>query len=282
MSTHTLLADATSQLAAAGVPSPRHDVEQLLCHVLRVDRFELGQAEPSASHILAFCSLVARRAKREPLQYILGRVGFRHVELSVGPGAFIPRPETEVLAGWALDALAARRAESGPRPVAVDLCTGCGTIAVAIADEAPWATVHAVELSEEALVYAEANLLGRGVDVRQGDIATAFPELDGRVDVVVANPPYIPLEAWESVDVEARTHDPGLALWSGIDGLDATRMVEQTAARLLAPGGRVGTEHADVQASSVPAIFAGAGRWRDVLDHVDLAGRPRFTTARRS
>jgi release factor glutamine methyltransferase len=162
----------------------------------------------------------------------------------------------------------------------VDLCTGSGAIALSIATEVPEAEVHAVELSEDALAWAERNLAGHGVDLRQGDLADAFADLGGEVDVVVCNPPYIPLDAYETVAPEARDHDPHLALFSGEDGLTAIRVLETTAARLLRPGGVVGAEHADLQGESAPAVFSGAGRWREVRDHADLAGRPRFLTAR--
>src|SRR5690606_31586288 len=162
------------------------------------------------------------------------------------------RPETELLAGWAIERARALLAER--TPVVVDLCTGSGAIARALADEVPEAEVHAVEIDEAAHPWAERNLAGTGVDLRRGDLATAFPDLDGRVDVVVCNPPYVPLEAWESVAVEARDHDPHLALFSGPDGLDAIRALERRAAALLRPGGVVGVEHADVQGESAPAV----------------------------
>ena len=129
----------------------------------------------------------------------------------------------------------------------------------AVADEVPDAQVHAVELDEGALAWAERNLAGTGVDLRHGDLATAFDDLVGTVDVVVCNPPYIPLEAWESVAAEARDHDPHLALFSGHDGLDAIGSLEQRAAVLLRPGGVVGAEHADVQGESAPGVFAATG-----------------------
>ena len=220
-------------------------------------------------------ALVARRAAREPLQHLTGKAHFRHVELVVGPGVFVPRPETELLAGWAVE-----QASALDKPVVVDLGTGSGTIAKAVADEVPAARVHAVEMDDRAHRYATVNLAGTGVDLRLGDLGAAFDDLAGTVDVVVSNPPYIPLEAWESVAVEARDHDPALALWSGDDGLDAIRVVEMRAALLLAPGGVVGVEHADAQGESAPAVFAATGRWADVRDHRDLAGRPRFVTAR--
>jgi release factor glutamine methyltransferase len=162
----------------------------------------------------------------------------------------------------------------------VDLCTGSGAIAKAIAHEVPDAHIHAVELDEHAHGWAERNLAGTGVDLRQGDMGAAFDELAGTVDVVVCNPPYIPLEAWESVAPEARDHDPHLALFSCDDGLVAMRVLEARAALLLKPGGVVGAEHADVQGESAPAVFAATGRWTEVRDHRDLAGRARYLTAR--
>ena len=275
-----LLQEAAARLATAGVASPDFDAAELLAHVLGTRRGLLVRdAVVPADRAAAFERLVARRAERVPLQHLTGEVGFRYVDLAVGPGVFVPRPETEVLAGWAIDA-ARPVLEHGRDPVVVDLCTGSGAIALSVATEVPQARVHAVELDERAHAWAVRNLAGSGVDLRQGDMAASFEDLDGQVDVVVANPPYIPLEAYESVAPEARDHDPELALWSGQDGLDAMRVVERVAARLLRPGGSVGAEHADVQGESAPAVFRRAGRWTDVRDHRDLAGRPRFVTAR--
>jgi release factor glutamine methyltransferase len=271
-----LLADARARLHDAGVASPEHDAAELLAHVLGTTRSRLPLVDVvPADRAAAYDALVARRASREPLQHLTGMTHFRHVELEVGPGVFVPRPETELLAGWAIEQ--ALLVES---PVVVDLCTGSGAVAKAIADEVPGARVHAVELDEPAHAWAERNLAGTGVDLRQGDMATAFEDLAGKVDVVVCNPPYIPLDAWESVAAEARDHDPHLALFSGDDGLDAIRVLERRAALLLRPGGVVGAEHADVQGDSAPAVFTKAGRWVEVRDHLDLAGRARFLTAR--
>jgi release factor glutamine methyltransferase len=276
----SLLAVATTRLRQAGVASPEFDAAELLAHVLGTTRAALLRSSPvQDTSAAAFEELVLRRASREPLQHLTGAAGFRYVELAVGPGVFVPRPETEVLAGWAVEAARSVVAQGGV-PVVVDLCTGSGAIALSVATEVPGASVHAVELDEAAHDWAMRNLAGSGVDLRQGDMAVAFPELDGRVDVVVANPPYIPLEAFESVAPEARDHDPALALWSGDDGLDALRVVEKVAARLLRGGGVVGAEHADVQGAAAPALFRAAGRWTDVRDHRDLAQRPRFVTAR--
>ena len=290
MRPRALLAAAADRVRAGGVASPEHDAAELLAHVLGTTRSRLPLIEhvdPAPAQ--EFDALIGRRAAREPLQHLTGVAYFRHVELAVGPGVFVPRPETELLAGWAIEA--AGRVAAGERggvsrpPVVVDLCTGSGAIAKAIKDEVPAADVHAVELSLDAYPWAERNLADTGVDLRQGDMATAFEDLVGTVDVVVCNPPYIPLEAWESVAQEARDHDPHLALFSGQDGLDAIRVLEQRAGRLLRPGAVVGFEHADEQgpdgaAGGAPAVFAATGRWSDVRDNLDLAGRPRFVTAR--
>jgi release factor glutamine methyltransferase len=163
----------------------------------------------------------------------------------------------------------------------VDLCTGSGAIALSVADEVPDAQVHAVELSPDAHRWAARNLAGSGVELRLGDMGEAFGDLDGTVDVVVSNPPYIPLGA-DIRDPEVAEHDPALALWSGDDGLDAMRVLERAAARLLVPGGLLVAEHADLQGETAPAVFTATGRWHDVADHPDLAGRPRYVTARRA
>ncbi len=276
VATRVLLREAASRLAAADVASPEHDAAELLAHVLGTTRSQLPLVD-SVQNVdaTAFRDLVARRADREPLQHLTGSAAFRHVELQVGPGVFVPRPETELLAGWAVD-----RARECENPVVVDLCCGSGAIALSVADEVPSAAVHAVELDPSAHLWAERNLAASGIDLRLGEMADAFADLDGTVDVVVCNPPYIPLDAWASVAPEARDHDPALALWSGEDGLDAIRVLESTAARLLRPGGWVGAEHADVQGESAAQVFLESGRWTDVRDHPDLAGRARYLTAR--
>ncbi len=278
--TRELVRQAALRLADAGVASPDFDAAELLAHVLGTTRSRLALVDAvTPEQAAAYDALVTRRAAREPLQHLTGSAAFRYVELAVGPGVFVPRPETELLAGWAVEQAAAVVA-AGRVPVVVDLCTGSGAIALAVATEVPTAEVHAVELGDPAVEWAARNLAGTGVDLRHGDMADAFPDLDGTVDVVVCNPPYIPLEAYESVAPEARDHDPELALFSGEDGLVAMRVVERVAARLLVPSGVAGAEHADVQGSSAPAVFVATGRWSDVRDHADLAGRSRFVTAR--
>ena len=197
--------------------------------------------------------------------------------LAVGPGVFVPRPETEVTAGLAIDAAS----RTGQDAVVVDLCTGSGAIALAVKDEVPSARVLAVELSDLAHGWAVANRdrLGLDVDVRVGDATTAFPELEGDVDVVVSNPPYIPTDA-VPVDPEVRDHDPHVALYGGsADGLAVPLAVAARAARLLREGGVLVMEHADTQGTSLPAALRRTGSWVDVVDHDDLTGRPRTTVA---
>jgi release factor glutamine methyltransferase len=280
-----VLAEATERLAAAGVDSPRWDAEQLVAHVLGVARTSLPTvADLDSAQYDALRALLERRERREPLQHIVGSVGFRYIELAVGPGVFIPRPETESVAGWAVDE--ARNAP-GPHPRVVDLCAGSGAIALSVAYEVPNADVHAVEVDEQALEWLRRNASAREragdttVAIHHADVGDAVPELDGTVDVVASNPPYVPDDEIHDVDPEVRDHDPHRALSGGDDGLDVIREVERTAKRLLCNGGVVVVEHADRQGESVPALFKQAGGWRDVADHRDLAGRPRFTVARK-
>lgn len=271
------VAQATQRLADAGVASPRFDAEELAAFVHGVKRGELHRVG-DADFDARYWEAVARREAREPLQHITGRAFFRYLELQVGPGVFVPRPETESVVGWAIDAV---RAMDSAEPLIVDLCTGSGAIALALAQEVPRSRVYAVELDEGAYGWARRNTEGSRVTLRHGDALNAFPELDGQVDLVIANPPYIPLTEWEYVTPEARDHDPQLALFSGEDGLDVIRGLERTAHRLLRPGGVVVVEHADTQGGQVPWIFADDRGWADAADHPDLNNRPRFATARR-
>jgi release factor glutamine methyltransferase len=268
--------EAARVLAAAGVASPRHDAEELAAYVLGVSRSRLVLLDRLPAEAAdRYAALVRERAARVPLQHLTGVAGFRRLELAVGPGVFVPRPETEVLVEWALSV-------AEPGNLVVDLCAGSGAVALAIADEAPGTRVHAVELEEHALAWAARNVerTGLPVTLHRGDVAdpSVLAALNGTVDVVTANPPYIPVGA--GVEREVAEHDPPAALWGGEDGLVTVRAVERAAARLLRPGGVVGVEHADLQGESVPAVFARAG-WAEVTDHPDLVGRPRFTTARR-
>jgi release factor glutamine methyltransferase len=268
---------AAETLTAAGLPSPRPDAEQLAAHVLGVPRAQLPLARFDATLLATFSELVERRAAREPLQHLLGTAGFRHLELMVGPGVFVPRPETEVVVEEALAFLRSLPAE--PRPLAVDLCTGSGTIAFSLAHEFPGADVHAVELDPAALEWTRRNAdrLGLPVGLHLGDAEHALPGFDGRLDLVVSNPPYVAEHEVGDVDPEVRDHDPEVSLVAGADGLDVIRSVERAAWRLLRPGGLVVVEHSDRQGQSAPAVFT--PRWRDVRDELDLTGRDRYTVA---
>jgi release factor glutamine methyltransferase len=260
----------------------------LAAYVLGIRRSELvAQPDLTAARAAAFQALIDRRANREPLQHITGVAHFRHNSVQVGPGVFIPRPETEVVAGAAIEA-AGTLAATGATPVVVDLYAGSGAIAIAVAHEVRQAVVHAVEGDARAADWLKRNVAdhtdGR-LHAHHNDVAGcvdgALRELAGSVDVVVANPPYIP-EAATIRDPEVAEFDPPPALWSGPDGLDAMRVLERVASRLLRPGGAIVAEHADLQGDAAPAIFAAAGRWVDVTDHRDLTDRPRYLTATRS
>jgi release factor glutamine methyltransferase len=239
-------------------------------------------------------ALVEQRASRVPLQHLVGSVGFRWIEVQVGPGVFIPRPETELVAGWVVDHLArdamgiphasahAGTTQGGSplraRPVVVDLCTGSGAIALSVAHEVPSAVVHAVEVDGGALEWARRNDPDGTVTWHEAPVAGCVQELEGQVDVVVSNPPYVPVGT--EVDRETAEHDPALALWGGPDGLDVIRQVEVAARRLLRPGGALVVEHDVTHGESVPALLRSAGGWADVEDHEDLTRRPRYVTAR--
>ncbi|WP_040338317.1 peptide chain release factor N(5)-glutamine methyltransferase [Candidatus Blastococcus massiliensis] len=279
----TLLADAARTLAQAGVESPRVDAELLLAHVVGCTRAGLlTLADVGDDDAARFAALLGQRADRVPLQHLTGRAAFRRLELAVGPGVFVPRPETELLVEWALVRLAGLDG-----PIVVDLGSGSGAIALSVAHEHPGARVTAVERDPGALEWTRHNALvrvGAGdtpVGVVAGDMTdpALLSELDGRVDVVVSNPPYVPDGA--RVPREVADHDPPLALWGGSDGLDVVRGMLAVAARLLRPGGWLGIEHADQQGTALPAVVRAHGGFTQVEDHLDLAGRPRFTTARR-
>ncbi|MCG2623987.1 peptide chain release factor N(5)-glutamine methyltransferase [Arthrobacter sp. I2-34] len=266
---------AAAVLAEAGVPSPRVDAELLAAHLLgesvgRVRALALAGA-PAPEGL---DGLVAERAQRVPLQHITGRAQFRYLELQVGPGVFVPRPETEIVVQHAID-----HAHGLARPKMADLGTGSGAIAGALATEVPGSRVYAVELSELAHAWAERNLAPLGVELVLGDLRTALAEHDGTFDVVVSNPPYIPAEAVPR-EPEVAEHDPQLALYGGgADGLELPAAAAAAAARLLKPGGYFIMEHAEVQAAAVARLLEASGRWRDVATVLDLTGRERATSA---
>lgn len=278
-----LVEGATRLLDEAGVPSPRHDATALAAHVLGLERLELVVAPPVPDGFAqTYAGLVERRRQREPLQHLVGSTGFRYLTLGVEPGVFVPRPETEVVAQVAIDD-AARLAA----PLVVDLCCGAGGIAISVAMEVPGATVVAVDLSPEAVALTRKNAVRNGatnLTVEHGDVAdpTLLRRLDGTVDVLVANPPYIPPDA-EPVEPEVRDHDPDLALYGGgLDGLEVPRAVLRAAARLLRTGGLLVMEHAEVQDAAARADALATGAFEQIESRDDLTGRPRMLVARRN
>jgi len=279
-----LLATASARLADAGIPTPTVDAELLVGHALGLSRGEVQAkaitgAEIDDAAAASIEDMVSRRSAREPLQHITGRAWFRSIELEVGPGVFVPRPETEQVTQFAVDAL---RAVPTAEPIAVDLGTGSGAIAFSLATEVPNSRVWAVEKSADALPWTTRNRDRTGATnatVVHGDLADALPELDGTVDVVASNPPYIPQEAVPR-DPEVRLHDPELALYGGEDGLDIVRQVSTSALRLLRPGGVLVLEHGELQGPDIAELLRADG-WMAVATHKDLLGRDRATTALR-
>jgi release factor glutamine methyltransferase len=315
VSVRDVLFDAEHRLSAVGVPSPSVDAAEIVAFALGTTRSRLFLQDPvSDEQKVRIEQLLTRRLSRVPLQHLLGTVGFRHLELEVGPGVFIPRPETELVTEAGIRALAER--PTGER-IAVDLCAGSGAIAISLGVEVPGSRVHAVELSDDAVEWTRRNVAahdqrlvaaGSRVEVVHHDATTVadvgapLARLAGTVAVVVTNPPYIPAQMIPR-DPEVRDHEPAMALYGGDDGLDVVRGVLRTAAILLRPGGLVVVEHADVQglaagSSGVPGVASaltmphddeslrggatGSALFTGVSDRIDLNGLPRFTLARRT
>lgn len=273
---------AVAALSAAGVASPQHDAAELLAHVLDTRPGLLPLADPlDAAQADRYAALVARRAAREPLQHILGTAGFYGLDVLVGPGVFVPRPETELLVELGLQAVAAR-----PVPVVVDLCAGSGAVAVAIAAARPEAHVAAVERSPAALDWLRRNVarLAPRVRIVAADALAALPVdpatgrvVEGAVDLVTCNPPYVPTTTL--VDAEVGAHDPPVAVFAGADGLELIRPLVGRIGALLRPGGVVLLEHDDSHQDAVLRLFTASGLYADAEGLRDLAGRPRLVRA---
>lgn len=273
---------AAARLGAAGVNDAQVDAELLAAHVRGTGRGAIQAAAVRGDALTAeeaarLEDLVARRATRVPLQHLTGSAPFRHLELRVGPGVFVPRPETEMVAQLAIDALSAA---ASPSPIAVDLGTGSGAIALAMATEVPHAQVFAAENSVDAFVWTTENfahVAAQNARLAFIDLERAFPELDGRVSVVASNPPYVPDEAIPR-DPEVRFFDPPEALYGGPDGLDVVRVLSRTGLRLAHPGGTIVIEHGEWQGAAVRDLLTADG-WRAASTHPDLTMRDRATTA---
>ncbi|MCV7280504.1 peptide chain release factor N(5)-glutamine methyltransferase [Mycolicibacterium flavescens] len=267
---------AAVTLAEAGVPAPRVDAELLAAHVAGADRGRLPLIDAGPDFPDRYDDLITRRARRIPLQHLVGTAPFGPVEVHVGPGVFIPRPETEALLEWAMTR------NLPENPVVVDLCTGTGALALALARHLPAARVLAVDDSTRALEYARCNVAGTQVELVEVDVTAPglLPELDGAVDLVVANPPYIPDGA--ALEPEVAEHDPAHALFGGPDGMRVIDAITALAARWLVDDGFCAVEHDDTTSSRTVESFTRTGAFDDITARLDLAGRPRFVTARRA
>ena len=271
---------ATDKFSTAGVLSPSVDAELLGCFILEIDRSELtllaidNQSFPE-NKLPEFLEAVQRREKREPLQHITGSAPFRHLELEVGPGVFIPRPETEQLVELAIE-----KVQKATSPLIVDMCSGSGAIAISLSTELETANVYAVELSNAAFEFLTRNFQKYGLDtknLRNENLTTALDELQGQVDMVVSNPPYIP-DAAVPIDLEVQLHDPSIALYGGEDGLDVIREISTRALYLLRPGGQLVLEHANTQAPSIGELLLTQG-WQEIVSSQDLTGKNRMISA---
>lgn len=270
---HHAIGAATEVLARAGVGSPRADAELLAAHVAGTDRGRLALISPAADFAERYERLVAKRAERVPLQHLTGTAAFGPVTVQVGPGVFIPRPETEALLEWVL------AQPLSQHPLVVDLCTGSAALALALWHHRPGARVVAVDDSDAALAYASRNVAGTSVELVRADVGAAdlLTELDGTVDVLVANPPYIPDGA--RLEPEVAQYDPPHALFGGGDGMMVVNHIVGVAARLLRVGGFCAVEHDDTTSDRTVEAFTRAGCFVDISARHDLVERPRFVTA---
>jgi release factor glutamine methyltransferase len=277
-----VVSHAVQKFAAAEIETPQVDAELIAAHILNFSRGEVQAAlltgfTLTEEQTKLFAEFSARRFTREPLQHITGFAYFRQLQLSVGRGVFVPRPETEVVVQIAIDELRASELEA---PIAVDLGTGSGAIALSMHTEVAKAQVHAVELSPDAYKFSRQNFdRYPGAELLLGDMSDAFNALNGSVSVVVSNPPYIPNEM-VPIDPEVHLFDPKLALYGGTDGLDVVRVAVAAADRLLLQGGLVVIEHADTQSAAVGELLLAEG-FIEVRAHKDLNKKDRAVSARK-
>jgi release factor glutamine methyltransferase len=268
---------ATTLLADAGIDSARYEAEELAAHLTGTERGRLPLIDsPDDTFFDRYHAAIAARSRRVPLQHITGTAAFGPLRLIVGPGVFIPRPETEAILDWAT---AQRLPEA---PIIVDLCTGSGALAIALAQHWPDGRVLGIDDSDAALEYARKNSAGTKVELLHADVTKPglLSDLDGRVDLVVANPPYVPDGA--PVEPEVSHYDPSHAVFGGADGMTVINAIVRLASRWLRPGGFFAVEHDDTTSSVTCELISGTELFEDVVAQTDLTGRPRFVTARRS
>ncbi|MEB3033881.1 peptide chain release factor N(5)-glutamine methyltransferase [[Mycobacterium] nativiensis] len=268
---------AAALFADAGIDSARYDAEELAAHVAGTDRGRLALLDPPDDEFYGrYRELVAARSSRIPLQHLIGTAAFGPLMLQVGPGVFTPRPETEAMLEWVL------KQELPASALIVDACTGSGALAIALAHRLPAARVLAVDDSESALDYARRNCAGTAVELIRADVTQPglLSEIDGKVDLMVSNPPYIPDGA--VLDPEVAQHDPVHALFGGPDGMAVIVPLAALAARLLRPGGSFAVEHDDTTSAATVETLLDTGCFDEVVARSDLAGRPRFVTAVRN
>lgn len=278
MSLRRAIDSAAAVLAGAGIDSARGDAELLAAHLAGTDRGRLSLLDsPGEEFFGRYREFIDARSRRVPLQHLTGTAAFGPVELQVGPGVFVPRPETEAILAWVTaQHLAAR-------PVIVDLCTGSGALAVALGRHRPGARVIGIDDSEAALGYARRNIAGTAIELVHADVNRPglLPELDSGVDLVVANPPYVP-DGDIPEQPEVAQYDPHHALFGGPDGMTVISAVVGLASRWLRPGGLFAVEHDDTTSSATVELIKGTGFFDDIAARRDLTGRPRFVTARRA
>ncbi|MFZ0716804.1 peptide chain release factor N(5)-glutamine methyltransferase [Mycobacterium sp.] len=266
---------AATLLADAGIDSARYDAEELAAHFAGTERGRLALlGPPDDAFFDHYNAAVAARSRRVPLQHLTGTAAFGPLTLSVGPGVFIPRPETEAMLEWAV-------AQTLPaKPVVVDVCTGSGALALALARHWPDARVIGLDDSDAALDYARRNAAGTPVEFVRADVTDSgvLTELDGQVDLVVSNPPYVPDGA--QLEPEVTDHDPPHAVFGGPDGMAVIPSVVRLAGRLLRPGGLFAIEHDDTTSSMTAETISSTELFDDMVARTDLTGRSRFVTAR--
>jgi release factor glutamine methyltransferase len=279
----SLLRSAKEKLAAADIAET--DAEHLIAYVLGISRMDIHNSVQLSATLKAlgdfgviedtFAKLISRRAAHEPLQYLTGTAYFRHLEIEVGPGVFVPRPESELLVDAVLTHIKNLKEKVTGEISVIDLGAGSGALSLAIATEAPRSRVIAVEKSPDAIVWLKKNVskISENVRVVEGDVADVLPGV--KCDIVIANPPYIPDS--QSLPRDVAEHEPHVALFGGATGLELPQRFINAAARLLKSGGVLAIEHTEEQGAAIDAILS--KDFIEIVLHQDLTGRLRWTSA---